>query len=52
MNFLGNREDASFETYDFLWILWILLWAYGFTVDNLCFAWIKELIGILNLFSR
>ena len=51
MNFFGNRKDASFETYDFLWILRILLWAYRFTVDNLCFAWIKEVIGILSLFS-
>ena len=38
MNILENRTDDNFETYDFLWILWISFWAFGFPAKNLCFA--------------
>ena len=51
MNILENREDDDFESYDFLWILWISFWANGLLVNNLCFELGKEVIEILNLFS-
>ena len=40
MNIFENRKDGNFESYDFLWILWILFWAntIRFPVNNLCFA--------------
>ena len=37
MNILENREDDDFESYDFLWILWISCWAKGLPVNNFCF---------------
>ena len=38
MNILENRKDDNFETYDFLWILWISFWVNELPVNNLCFA--------------
>ena len=38
MNILENRKDDDFESYDFLWILWISFWANGLPVNNSCFA--------------
>ena len=29
MIIIENRKDDNFETYDFLWILWISFWANG-----------------------
>ena len=37
VNIFENRKDDDFESYDFLWILWILFWANGLPVNNLCF---------------
>ena len=40
INILENDKDGNFETYDFLWILWVSFWAIGLQlpVNDLCFA--------------